>query len=193
MPLAGDCEVQWSSDNRTRINTKKTKEMVIDFKRDKEDVPPLILNDNPIERVHTFCLLGLHIADNLSWEHNTNKLTAKSAPRLYYLKQLSRSGMSSDDLLVFYKAIVRPVLEYACPAWHPGLTKAQSDQLETLQKRALQIVFPSLSYREALTTCGLSTLSDRREDICKKLFYQINNCDHKLNYLLPCKKMCNIT
>ena len=147
----------------------------------KQDIPPLILNDNEIERVHTFQLLGLLITDNLSWEQNTIKLTTKSAPCIYYLKQLRRGGMSSTDLLVFYKAIVRPVLEYACPAWHPGLTKTQSDHIETIQKQALQIIYPSLSYRGALGASGLPTLSDHRESICKKLFCDIKNKQHQLH------------
>ena len=40
-------------------------------------------------------------------------------------------------MLHFYIAVIRPVLEYAVPVWHTGLTADLSDQLETVQKRAL--------------------------------------------------------
>jgi len=31
---------------------------------------------------------------------------------LYFLKLLKRSGLSADDLLCFYKSVIRSVLEY---------------------------------------------------------------------------------
>ena len=188
MQAAGDSIVKWSEENKTKLNTKKTKEMVISFKRTPTEVPPLTLNNTIIDRVSTFKLLGVLLTDTLSWDENTNALLAKSAPRIYYLKQLRRSGMEDVDLLVFYKAIIRPVLEYACPVWHPGLTKAQSDIIEGIQRRSLRIIYPSLSYQEALTTCNLQTLGERREEICRKLFKDMCNKDHKLHYLLPKEK-----
>ena len=50
--------------------------------------------------------------------------------------------MQEVDLLVYYKAIMRTVLEYPCLVWHPGLTKAQSDLIESTQKR----LGPCISY-----------------------------------------------
>jgi len=52
----------------------------------------------------------------------------------------------TTDLLHFYTTVVRPVLEYACPVWHSGLTVAQSDLLEYMQKRAICIVYPNAAY-----------------------------------------------
>jgi hypothetical protein len=185
MQTAGDAVVKWSADNKTKLNTKKTKEMVMSFRRTADDVSPLTLNNITIDRVSVFKLLGVLISNDLSWEENTNSIISKCAPRLYYLKQLRRSGMQDDDLIVFYKTIVRPVLEYACPVWHAGLTKAQSDAIESVQKRALRLVFPSLSYRASLTKTGIETLLARRDDICKQQFSAICSEQHKLHHLLP--------
>ena len=38
-------------------------------------------------------------------------------------------------------------MEYARPVWHPSLTTAQAKTLETLQKRAMNIIFPGVDYR----------------------------------------------
>ena len=65
---------------------------------------------------------------------------SKVSSRLYFLKQLKRTGVSSDDLLYFYTVVIRPVFEYACVVWHHNLTASQSDKLESLQKRALRII-----------------------------------------------------
>ena len=85
-------------------------------------------------------------------------------------------------------ACIRSVLEYACQVFHGGLTKEQSELLESIQKRALRIIIPQLSYAEALAELNLNSLSDRRENMCKQLFEQMQKPDHKLNYLLPPKR-----
>ena len=43
------------------------------------------------------------------------------ATRLYYLKVLKRSGLTSDHLLHFYVAVIRPILEYCSPVWNHNL------------------------------------------------------------------------
>ena len=39
--------------------------------------------------------------------------------------------------------------EYACQVFHYGLPKYLSDVIERIQKRALRIIFPDLSYENA--------------------------------------------
>ena len=46
-------------------------------------------------------------------------------------------------LLYFYTAVIRPVLEYAAPVWHYAITQAQTQQLESVQKRAIHIIWYS--------------------------------------------------
>ena len=67
----------------TRQFLTPTKEMVIDFKA-HQNIPPLVLNNTPIEQVHTFKLLRLTISDNLSWKDNTNNFIEKGAPLPMY-------------------------------------------------------------------------------------------------------------
>jgi len=45
------------------------------------------------------------------------------------------------DLLCFYTIVVHPVLEYAYPVWHSSLTIGQHEAVESLQKRAMWIIF----------------------------------------------------
>ena len=45
---------------------------------------------------------------------------------MWFLKKLKRAGVSVDDLVHYYQSVIRPVLEYACAVWHPGLTKEQT-------------------------------------------------------------------
>ena len=109
-------------------------------------ISDLCVNDNIIERVHVFKLLGVLLDDNLKWDNNlkwnnhVDAVCAKASSRLHFLKILKRSFITSDDLLYFYTAFIRPILEYACAAWHNSLTNEQSRQIESVQKRALSII-----------------------------------------------------
>jgi len=66
--------------------------------------------------------------------------------------------------------IVRPVLEYASPVWHSSLTVAQSDSLESVQKRAMRIIFPHLNYSGSLFIDEADTLAVRREELAQQFF-----------------------
>ena len=52
-----------------------------------------------------------------------------------------QNGVTSLQLLHFYTRVIRPVLQYASPLWHPTLTKSQSERLEAVQRRAIIIIF----------------------------------------------------
>jgi len=97
-------------------------------------------------------------------------ITSNAESCLYFLKQLRRAEIPTRDLLHFYTTVVRPVLEYACPVWHSGLTVAQSDLLESMQKRAIRIVYSDADYQTSLIVAAINTLRKKREALMAKLF-----------------------
>ena len=60
----------------------------------------------------------------------------------------------------------------ACPVYHDGLPEYLSNDLKRIQKRAMHIIYPSLSYHAALLTAELVPLSQRRQQLTDKLFQQ---------------------
>jgi len=147
------------------VNGKKTKEMVIGSAV-KNPPMPLLLNDTTVDRVSTFKLLGVHISIDLKWTQHIDAMSSKTASRLYFLRQLKRAGATYSDLMSF----VRPVIEYASPVWHSSLTVGQSDALESLQKRAMNIIFPGDNYTAALTIAGVDMLRSRRDALTQRFF-----------------------
>jgi len=63
-------------------------------------------------------------------------ITSKATKRSYFLKQLKRAGVPHAQLLHFYLAVMRLVLEYAAPVWHHSLNKSQKNQIEAIQKKS---------------------------------------------------------
>jgi len=180
--------VNWSGKNLMNINWKKTKEMWIGTLAVNLSSDILCVDDNVVERVNSFKLLGIVVEHNLKWNGHVDSICAKAASRLHFLKVLKRSALSIDDLLYFYKSAIRPVLEYACPAWHSSLTVEQTRQIESIQKRALRIIFNNncIYYENFCNIHELQTLADRRNELCRSFFdkhvLDNNSC---LHYLLP--------
>ena len=92
-----------------------------------------------------------------------------------YYGHTCKAGVPTRDIVYIYCSVIRSVLEYACPVWHPGLTSKLSKDIECVQKRCLRIIFPQLSYSEALDKSGLNRLDTRREEITKQIFRQIKS------------------
>ncbi len=180
-----DSIVNWSAENSMKVNAKKTKEMLISFKQDKPDTPPIICDSTALQTVNSYKILGIMVSSDMTWKEHTEYTYSRASPRLYYLRQLKRCGIPSHDLIQYYKSVIQPVVEYACPVWHTSLTKHDSDILEHIQKRAMTVIYPDLNYTDALKAGTLELLSTRREYLCRTFFKAICNENHKLNYLLP--------
>jgi len=102
----------------------------------------------------------------MNWQLHTDAITHKVASRLHFLRILRKSDLKSHHLLHFYLTVTRPVLEYCSVVWHHGLTKAQSETLEAIQRWAFRIIYPpsiGMPYISVLTLANLPSLHDRRE------------------------------
>ena len=176
--------MDWADNNDMVVNFNKTKEMIMGPPSKTSLLPPL----QSIERVNTVKLLGVTLDTNFSWDTHVDAILTKATQRLYFLKQLRRAGVPPAQLLHFYMAVIRPVLEYAAPVWHHLLTKAHTDQIEAIQRRALRIAFSftnDMPYTNALHCANIPSLSDRREQLSRKFFKSILEPASSLHSLLP--------
>lgn len=176
---------EWSNRNFMKLNAAKTKEMVICFRRKFPSINDIVIDDCAIERVTSTKLLGVIFSSDLSWNEHVFEICKKAAMRIYQLHALKRAGVKYKDLILIYTSSIRPILEYACPVWHPGLTNVLNTHIENVQKRVLRIITPSMSYQEALVTSKLPTLEERRSKITQTFFQNMQNPSHKLHYMLP--------
>jgi hypothetical protein len=182
---AADQLVDWCKANNMTLNVNKTKEMRVYLGKKELSLSKVVIGQNEVESVVQFKLLGLIINDHLTWHDHVSYITKKAAKRLYYLTLLRRTRMPESDMTEVYTATIRSILEYACEVWGPAISNQLSDMVEHIQFRALKIIFPDLSYREALNQANLETLHARRDQLCKKFFVEMTQSNHPLNYLLP--------
>ena len=180
---------EWCQFNNLNLNVQKIKEMIFYFGKsfDITKIPILNCSDMSFDRVDEFKLLGVVFRSDLNWSSHVKYILTKASRRIFVISMLLRSGMSVRDVLTVYTSIIRSILEYASPVWHCGLTQTQSAEIEKIQRRCLKIIFPSLSYKEAISLSKLERLSDRREKAAHALFDQIKQPSHILNNLLTVK------
>jgi len=84
-------------------------------------------------------------------------------------------------------------MEYARQVGHPSPTTGQAKTLETLQKRAMNIIFPGMDYKLSLIIAHVDTMEDRREALTERCFKRSvmpqTSC---LRYLLPDRRDSDI-
>ena len=179
---------RWASTNNMRLNPKKCKELAISFLRSSPAglSSPLHVNNVPLERVKEFKVLGLTVQNDLRWNTHIDNITKKASKRLHIIRVLRNAGVPPQDLVKIYIALIRSILEYCCPVWSTCIPSYLSDKIEKLQKRALRILFPDLSYEEALARTSLPRLDDRRNSLCAQTVEKIA-CDpsSRLHSILP--------
>ena len=172
--------------HNTKLNPTKCKEMLINFLHNSNFMlRSIIIGSNLIECVTSYKILGVIMSNDLSWNNHVEYITKKATKKLYSLRVLCRAGVDPSNILKVYLTTIRPVLEYAVPVWQ-NIPEYLSDAVETLQKRAFKIIFPTTeSYTEALQLAQLKTLSERRHDLCMKYMERMKCSDHPFNHLLP--------
>ena len=68
------------------------------------------------------CYLGVDVNTKLNWSDHYRTIAAKATRTLNCL-QCSMFGCSFEAKIKVYKAIITPVLEYACVIWSPHTSK----------------------------------------------------------------------
>ena len=82
-------------------------------------------------------VLGLTIQSDLRWNAHVDFIVPKAAKRLYILRILRCSNVTTTDLVTVYVTLITPLLEYGCIVWHFSVPLCLSDRLESIKKRVL--------------------------------------------------------
>jgi hypothetical protein len=53
----------WCQENNLSLNVNKTKEMIVDFKKQQRAHPHIHIDGTTVEKVESFKFLGLHITE----------------------------------------------------------------------------------------------------------------------------------
>ena len=101
--------------------------------------------------------MGVIISNDLSWNEHCDSIHKKATKRLFVLRTLKRVGLGTNDLVLVYCSIVRSIVEYASPVW-AAIPLYLDELIESVQRKALKIIFGRVDYTEALVLAGLESL-----------------------------------
>ena len=104
---------------------------------------------------------------SLNWNEHCDSILKKATKRLFVLRTLKRVGLATSDLVLVYCSIVRSIVEYASPVW-AAIPLYLDELIESVQRKALKIIFGRVDYTEALVLAGQESRSDRRVGACKR-------------------------
>lgn len=79
--------------NNLELNTRKTKEMITDFRQKKSGPDPLLIYGDEVVWVSTFKFLGINVSEDLSWTENTMAIVKKLQQTLHFLKVLRKNNL----------------------------------------------------------------------------------------------------
>ena len=170
--------LQWSKDNKLRLNFSKTQEIV--FKRPGPgsrmlNLPPPLEN---IERVNSVKLLGCVLTDGLTGAKHVDFILNIVNQRLYLLNYFKAHGMNIHGLTLVFDAIVVSRIMYAMQAVSFLVNQADIVRINAVFKKA---------HRWGLTT-KLLRFENLATQADAKLFRALKNKDHCLHQLLPDKR-----
>ncbi|KAK0137273.1 RNA-directed DNA polymerase from mobile element jockey [Merluccius polli] len=163
--------VRWCRSNHLQLNTSKTKEMVVDFRRKKPHLQPVSIEGVDVEVVRTYKYLGLQLDDKLDWTANMEAVHRKGQSRLYFLRRLGSFNICKKLLQMFYQSVVASVLFHAVVCWGGSSRWRDAGQLDRLERRAGSVVGTELD--------SLVTVAERRT--LDKLRSILDNTHHPLH------------
>uniref|UniRef100_A0A673LUN5 Reverse transcriptase domain-containing protein n=1 Tax=Sinocyclocheilus rhinocerous TaxID=307959 RepID=A0A673LUN5_9TELE len=168
----------WCSLNNLELNTLKTVEMIMDFRRNPPALPPLTIMDSTVTAVESFRFLGTTISQDLKWDTHIDSIVKKAQQRLYFLRQLRKFNLPQELLKQFYSAIIESILCTSITVWFSSATKSDLRRLQRVVRTAERIIGTTLP---SLQELYLSRVSKR----AGKITLDPSHPAHSLFELLP--------
>ncbi len=165
---------EWCGANNLSLNVEKTKEVVMDFRRNSVGHPPLTIDSSTVERVSSTKFLGVHITENLTWTTNTMSLFK----RLHFLRRLKRASLPPPILTNLYRGTIESVLTSCITLWYGNCSAADRKTLQRTVNTAAKIIGAPLP---SILDIFLTRFSSKANSIVKDPTHP----SHSLFELLP--------
>ena len=147
----------WCAENHLSLNVKKTKEIVVDFRKKKTKPQHIHINGTAVERVDTFKYLGVNISKDLTWDCHATAVIKKAQQRLYGLRRLKKFGLRPNTIRDFYRGTIESLLTGSFTAWYGSCTDKDRKALRRVVCTAKNITgCELLSLEDLYTQCCLN-------------------------------------
>ena len=166
--------IEWLNINKLSLNVDKTKFMVFQSKRSDRnfDWIDIVMNGKRIEKVASFCFLGLTINHFLDWDDHIKVISNKISSTVGVLNKL-KHVLPQNVLKLIYSSLILSRIHYCNIIWG-----YRPKRVTILQKKAIRAICKSKYNAHTgplFKKLNLLTVNDIH--ICKKLcfFFKFEN------------------
>jgi hypothetical protein len=132
---------RWLSKWRIAINVSKSSALIF-ARAGRRFIQPrtVTLFGEPIEWVETTRYLGVTLDKRLTWSPHIVQVRKRTAQRMGMQGPLlnRKSDLSARNGVLLYKQLIRPMMDYACPAWRSAV-RSHVRRLQVLQSKCLHL------------------------------------------------------
>ena len=132
----------WCQDNNLSLNVIKTNEMIVDYRKRRNEHAPILIDRAVVEQVESFKFLGVHITNKLKWSKHTKTGVKRAQQNIFPLRRLKRFGMGPQILIRFYSCNIGCVT-----AWYGNCSASDRKALQRVVRTARYITgdkFPTI-------------------------------------------------
>ena len=133
----------WTKQNQLTLNASKTTTTL--FTPDPAEYNTTLtlqINNTTLPTNKKPKILELTLDPKLTYSKHIQNTTLKAKQTMRIMKALTTThwGKSEETLNITYKAITRPILEYASTIWSPIISNTNMNKLQTIQNSALRTI-----------------------------------------------------
>jgi hypothetical protein len=132
---------RWLTEWRIAINVSKSTSIIFARAGRRFIQPrPVTLFGEPVEWVDTSRFLGVTLDTRLTWSPHIDQVRKRAAQCFGMLVPLliRKSDLSVRNGVLLYKQLIRPMMDYACPAWRSA-ARSQIRKMQVLQSKCLRL------------------------------------------------------
>lgn len=162
--------VEWCEESQLHLNVLKTKDMVIDFRRNVNTHEVTTIKGQAVECVQSYKYLGTIIDSKLSFEGNCEAVCKKGHQRMFFLRKLCKFHIDKTLLILFYRAYIESVLSFTLVSWYGNLSVKNRNSMNQIVKWASKLIgepllTPALLYTRQVQRMGVSVTGDRHHPL----------------------------
>ena len=162
------------------INSKKTKDMLLSFRKSPTTPDSLHLGNCELERVNVLNC----------WNHHIEEMTKKANKRLFLLRECRKANLPKDVGIALYNTKIRPLSEYASPVWG-GLPNYLSEEVQRVQDRSLSIIGVPKTALPALHGEGALLQNQYNLRFRRSTYIEMSGTDrHQRSFIPRAHKLC---
>ena len=130
----------WCKANFLDLNVAKTKELLIDFRKQPPAVSPITIDGEIVERVEKYKYLGIILDNKLKFDSNVLNIYKKCHYRIYCLQRLRNIGINSKILALYYQSCVETLVTSCLICWYGSVNLRSKKLLNNIVKACSKTV-----------------------------------------------------